>query len=325
MLEDRAQKAGRAADEALEIELLKEYGSPQQVAATYNPQPYLIGPRMFPFFLMVLKIVTLVVTIVLLVLTGVKIATMSPMAGPEFAKVILDGLTGIVSAVIAAFGNIVLVFAILERFVPAAEFKMDEEKEWDPATLKKEPEPAEVKIWEPILAIVFTFIALSIFNYNPQLIGMYTVSGDKWTVIPVLTKAFFRWLPWINIGWIAEIVLNGILLRTGRWTMPTRVFSIGIKIFQVVIGFFLLTGPSILAVTPKSLLESGIFDADAAQTLGTMAQAGVRGLIGLIIFITVIDVLKAVYKLITKSSSAKAYDSHKTKMGAVCAHFCCMP
>jgi hypothetical protein len=307
MLEDRAQKAGRAADEAMEIELLKEYGEPAKVAATYNPHPYLIGPRMFPFFLMVLKIVTAVITIVLLVLMGVKIATMSPMAGLEFAKVIGDGLAGIISAVIAAFGNIVLVFAILERFVPAAEFKMDDEqKEWDPASLKKEPEPDEVKVWEPILAIVFTFIALSIFNYNPQWIGIYTVSGDKWSVTPVLTEAFFRWLPWINIGWIAEIILNGILLRTGRWNLTTRVFSIGIKIFQVVIGFFLLTGPSILAVTPESLLASGIFDADAAQTLGTMAQNGVRGLIGLIIFITVIEVIKASYKLITQSTSTRA-------------------
>ncbi len=305
MLEDRAQKAGHATDEAMEIELLKEYGSPQEVAATYNPQPYLIGPRMFPFFLMVLKIVTAVISIVLLVLTGVKIATMSPMAGPEFAKAIGEGLLGIVSAAIAAFGNIVLVFAILERFVPAAEFKMDEEKEWDPASLKKEPEPNEIKIWEPILAIVFTFIALSIFNYNPQLIGIYTVSGDKWSSIPVLTEAFFRWLPWINIGWIAEIILNGILLRTSHWNMPTRIFSIGIKVFQIVIGFLLLTGPSILAVTQASLQASGIFDADAAQILGTMAQNGVRVLIGFIIFMTVIDVVKTIYKLITQNSSAK--------------------
>ncbi|MBI5953373.1 MAG: hypothetical protein HY865_17090 [Chloroflexi bacterium] len=306
MLEDRTQKTGRTADEAIELELLKEYGEPGKVAATYNPQPYLIGPRMFPFFLMVLKIVTTVIAIVLLVLTGVKISTMSPMAGAQLAKAIGDGLLGIISAVIAAFGNIVLVFAILERFVPAAEFKTDEEKEWDPASLKKEPEPDEVKIWEPVLAIVFTFIALSIFNYNPQWIGIYTFSGDKWSIIPALTEAFFRWLPWINIGWIAEIALNGILLRTGRWNMPTRVFSIGIKIFQIIIGFFLLTGPSILAVTPKSLLASGIFDANAAQTLGTMAQTGVRALIGLIIFVTVIDAIKAVYKLITRSSSARA-------------------
>jgi hypothetical protein len=182
---------------------------------------------------------------------------------------------------------------------------MDEEKEkeWDPASLKKEPEPDEVKIWEPILAIVFTFIALSIFNYNPQLIGMYTVSGDKWSSVPVLAEAFFRWLPWINIGWVAEIILNGMLLRTGRWNIPTRVFSIGIKIFQIVIGYFLLTGPSILAVTPQSLTASGIFDADAAQILGTMAEYGLRVLIALVIFTTVIEVIKAFYKLIMQKST----------------------
>jgi hypothetical protein len=290
----------------MEIELLKEYGPPREVAAAYNPQPYLIGPRMFPFFLMVLKIVTLVITIVILVLMGVKIAAVSPIAGLEFAKAIGEGLLNIVSSVIAAFGNIVLVFALLERFVPAAEFKMDEEKEWDPASLKEEPEPDEVKIWEPILAIVFTFIALSIFNYNPQLIGIYTFSGNKLSIAPLLTDAFFRWLPWINIGWVVEIILNGILLRTGRWTVLTRIISIGIKIFQIVIGFFLMTGPTILAVTPESLLATGIFDAESAQILGTMAQDGVRGLIALIIFITGIDVIKAAYKLLTKSSPAKA-------------------
>jgi len=306
MLEDRAQKAGRTSDEAMEMELLNEYGSPRKVAATYNPQLYLIGPHMFPFFLLVLKIVTLVITTVLLILTGLKIATMSPMAGPEFAKTIGEGLLGIISAIIAAFGNIVLVFAILERVVPAIDFKMDEEKEWDPASLKQETEPDEVKIWEPILAIIFTFIALSIFNYNPQLIGIYTFSGDKWSIIPILTEAFFRWLPWINIGWVFEIILNGVLLRMGHWNMPTRIASVGIKVFQIVIGTFMLTGPSILAVTPKSLLASGILDADSAQILGAMAQNGVRGLIALIIFITGVDVIKTVYKLITQSPSVKA-------------------
>jgi hypothetical protein len=306
MLEDRVQKAGRPADEAMEIELLKEYGAPDKVAATYNQHPYLIGPRMFPFFTMVLKIVITVLAIVLLVTTGIEIATLSPMSGPEFAKAIGEGLAGIVSAAIAAFGNIVLVFAILERFVPASEFKMDEEKEWDPASLTKEPEPNDVKPWEPILAIVFTFIAISIFNFNPQLIGFYNFSGEKWTVFPALTEAFFRLLPLINISWVAEIILNGMLLRAGRWDISTRLVNIGIKIFQVVILYLLFTGPSILAVTPASLQASGIFDANAAQTLGTMAQLGIRIALGLGIFGTVVEIIKSIYKLVTQGSSVSA-------------------
>lgn len=306
MLEDRAQKAGRPADEEMEIELLKEYGAPQTVAQTYNPHPYLIGPRLFPFFVMVLKIVVSVVTVVLLVLTGFKIASIAPtMAGPEFARAIGEGLAGIVSTAITVFGHIVLVFVILERYVPASEFKMDDEKEWDPASLKKEPESDEVKLWEPILAIVFTFIAISIFNFNPQWLGFYIFSGDTSAFIPALTDAFFRWLPWINIGWVAEIVMNGMLIRSGRWTISTRIFSIAIKIFQSVILYFLLTGPSILAVDGAALQSTGIFEADAAQRVAELAQNGIRIVLGLAIFGTLIEIVKSIYKLITQRNSAE--------------------
>lgn len=318
MLEDRAQKAGRRADEAMEIELLKEYGAPDKVAATYNPMPYLIGPRMFPFFMMVLKIVFFAIAIAFVVITGIEIASLSPMSGPEFAKAIGEGLAGIVSAAIAAFGNVTLVFAILERFVPASEFKMDEEKEWNPSSLMKEPEPNDVKPWEPILAIVFTFIAISIFNFSPQWLSLNYGGNNLWFIgfgdfvagqkgsIPLLSEAFFRWLPWMNIGWVAEIILNGMLLRSGRWDMSTRLVNIGIKIFQVVITFLLFTGPSILAVTPEALKASGIFDADSAQTLGMMAQQGIRIALGVGIFGGAIEVIKSLYKLIMQKSSTSA-------------------
>jgi hypothetical protein len=305
MLEDCAQKAGRPADEAMEIELLKEYGAPDKVAATYNPHPYLIGPRMFPFFTKILKIVLFAISIAFVVITGIKIATMSSIAGPKFAKAIGAGLSGIFSAALAAFGNIVLIFAILERFAPISEFKMDEDKEWDPASLTKEPEPDDVKPWEPILAIVFIFIALSIFNFNPQLIGVYNFNGEKWTSFPLFTDAFFRLLPLINIGWVAEIILNGMLLRSGRWDTSTRLVSIGIKVFQIVILFLLVTGPAFLAITPESLKASGIFDdEEAAQTLGVMAQQGIRIALSLGIFGTVVEIIKTIYKMVTQRPSA---------------------
>lgn len=316
MLEDRARKAGRPADEAMEIELLKEYGAPDKVAATYNTHPYLIGPRMFPFFTMVLKIVLSVLTIVLLVTTGIRIATLSPMTGPEFARAIGEGLTGIISAAIAAFGNIVLVFAILERVAPASEFKVNDEKEWDPAALMKEPEPGDVRPWEPILAIVLTFIVLSIFNFNQQWLSLNYGGHNMWFIgfgdfaagregsIPLFSEAFFRWLPWMNVAWVGEIIVHGMLLRSGRWNPSTRVFSIGVKVLQLVISFFLLTGPSILGMTPQTLLATGTISAETAQTIVPAAQLGVRVLLGLGIFGTTIEIIKSIYKLVTQRSSA---------------------
>jgi hypothetical protein len=237
------------------------------------------------------------------IVAGIEVATHSPMTAVEFLKVVGQWLLNIVSASIGAFGNIALVFALIERFAPASEFKMDEEKEWDPASLMKEPEPQDIKMWEPIVAIVFTFIAISIFNFNPQLVGIYTLSGEKWSVIPVLSDAFFRWLPLMNIAWIAEIILNGMLLRSGRWQTSTRLFSIGIKAFQIVIGYFLLTGSSIITVTAETLKSIQGFDAEAARILGIMAQQGVRGVIALIIFLTAIDIIKSAYKLINQRIS----------------------
>lgn len=306
MLEDRAEKAGRPRNEALEIELLKEYGAPQKVAETYNPTPYLIGPRMFPMFIMILKIVIAAVALGLTIATGIQIMKQSPMTVVELLKAIGEWLLNIVSASIGAFGNIALVFALIERFAPVSEFKMDEEKEWDPASLMKEPEPDDVKPWEPILAIVVTFIAISIFNFNPQLIGIYSFDGEKWTSFPLFTNAFFRLLPLMNIVWVAEIIQNGLLLRSGRWNVSTRLTSIGIKCVQIAILYLLITGPAFLAITTESLQVTEIFDADSAQTLGSMAQTGIRIVLGLGIFGSLVEIIKGGYKLVTQRSAAAA-------------------
>jgi hypothetical protein len=299
MLEERAKALGKPADESMQLELLKEYGAPSKVAETYNPNPYLIGPRMFPFFMFILRIVLAAVALGLSIATFIQIINLSPMSAPELLKTIGQGILNIISAGIAAFGNLALVFALIERYAPASEFKMDEEK-WDAASLKKEPEPQEVKIWEPILAIVFTFIALSIFNFNPQLIGLYYLKGNEWQVTPLLSEAFFRWLPLMNIAWVAEIVLNGMLLRTGKWTTSTRLVSIGTKLFQIVILGLLIAGPSILALSPESLKAAGVTDLEALNILGVMAEKGMDIIFGLAIFGTVVEVIKSVYKMVTQ-------------------------
>ena len=71
MLEERTQGTGPA-DEATVMQLLKEYGSPREVAATYKTHQYLIGPRLFPIFEMVVRIVFAVVAGASLIGLGVE-------------------------------------------------------------------------------------------------------------------------------------------------------------------------------------------------------------------------------------------------------------
>ena len=61
MLEDRSKKTGRPVDETLQCEVLKEYGAPDKVAASYLPPRYLIGPRIYPLFELVFRIVLAVI------------------------------------------------------------------------------------------------------------------------------------------------------------------------------------------------------------------------------------------------------------------------
>lgn len=300
MLEERVEKTGSPADEALQIELLKEYGAPHKIAETYNPNPFLIGPRIFPFFMFILKIVLFAVTLGLGIATGIQIASNLPMTSMEFLSALGKGILNILSAYIAAFGNLALVFALIERYAPAAEFKLDEDEKWDPAALKKEPEPQDIKTWEAILAIVVTFIGLSILNFNREIIGLYYLDGSEWKILPLLSEAFFRWLPLINVTGISEIVLNGLLLRSGKWSAGTRLFSVAIKLLQIFTLAMLLTGPSILALTPEVMMQGGITDPEALESLSQLAHTGIKIALGLGIFGTVVEIIKSLYKMATQ-------------------------
>ena len=284
MLEDRAGQAGRPRDEALEIELLKEYGSPQKVASTYNPHPFLIGPRLFPLFLMVLKIVVTVVVTILLILTGIRAVTLYPMMGSEFVNVVGKGLGSALSAAIAVFGNVTLVFAILERVLPEKEIgDFSDEKDWDPASLAKEPDPDSVKRVDLIAEIVFTFIGLAILN------GIFD--------IPIFSAEFARFIPWINATFLAEIMLDVYLLRTANWTRSTRIFKILIEAAGMAITVVLLRTPGVIMFTPEAFVNIPQGSSSLEKLIGIFNLSVLISLI-VVLIIQGIELAKAIYGLL---------------------------
>lgn len=305
MLEDRAQSSGRTRDEALELEVLKEYGSPQKVASTYNPHPYLIGPKLFPFFLFVLKIVLTVVVSVMLVLAGIQAVTDTPFMGADFVKIIGQGLGSALSAAIAAFGNVVLVFVILERVLPDKEIGgFDDEKDWDPASLAKEPDPDSVSRFELITEIVFTFVALAILNIYPQWLGMFFGSDDEWVFVSLFTEKFFQFVPYINIVLVAEILLDIYLLRNAIWNRLTRLSKVIIEAASLTLTVLILRTPDIIAFSADSLLN-GPFPPKQAEVFVMIATYTFPIVMAIVIIIQSIELVKAVYRLFKTSSQTK--------------------
>ncbi|MBL8062589.1 MAG: hypothetical protein JNK32_06195 [Anaerolineales bacterium] len=301
MLEDRTQNTGRTRDEAMEIDLLKEYGSPQKVAQTYNPHPYLIGPKMFPFYLFVLKIVLTVVVSVMLVLAGVQAVTDTPFMGADFVKIIGQGLGSALSAAIAAFGNVTLVFVILERVLSDKEIGgFDDEKDWDPASLATEPDPDSVSRSELIFEIVFTFVALAILNVYPQWLGMFFFTGDEQVFIPMFTEKFFQFVPWINVVLIVEILLDIYLLRNAIWNRLTRLGKVVIEAASLTLTVLVVRTPGVIGFSAESF-TNGPFQPEQAQVFVTIATYMFPVVMAIVIIIQSIELVKAVYRLFKMS------------------------
>ncbi len=301
MLEERAAGAGRPADDEMIKELLKEYGAPSKVAESYLPAQYLIGPKLFPIFLLVLKIVGTVLLVLAIVGTGIKIG-LDGLNGQEAVQLIGRYALEFMSGIIAAFGNIVLVFAILERVLPKSEYEKELEEDWSPEKLAQAPDPDEVRPWEPIVTIVFTALGLLLLNFYPQVLGIYFFSGNVSVFLPALSDAFFRMLPWINVTWILGIGLNAWLLREGRWTPPARWFEIALKVAGIVIAYLLLQGPPILALDAARLIEAGL-EQTAADVLVSMLHQIVTIALAIAVIVGGIEVVKGVYDLLIKNKT----------------------
>jgi hypothetical protein len=304
MLEDRSQQTGRPADEALATELLQEYGAPRKVAATYQTHPYLIGPRMFPTYTLVLKIVFFAVTL------GLTIATViswigSSMSSPQVVQSLIDFAAGLVSALVAAFGNVTLVFAILERTVPASEFEGKET--WTPAELTREPEPDQIKPAELIFETIFIVAALVIFNAYPQIIGFNFPVDGGWVSIPVLSEAFFRVLPWINLVGALEIGLNVYLLRQQIWGTGTRIAKIALDAMNIVIAVMLLRGPSLLGLNAESFAGTPI-GVETAETLIRIFTPMVPVILIIVIVVSTIEIVKGVLRLLRPGKVAYPFE-----------------
>jgi hypothetical protein len=258
MLDERKQ-GEVPADEATILQLLKEYGSPREVASTYKPQPYLIGPRLFPIFEMVVKIVFAVVASVSLIGLGVSLYK-TGLTGPEFVSALGEWLGGLFNGLIAAFGNIVLVFAIIDRTQAATELEK-ELTDWDPKELQSEPDPDQISRGDNIATIIFTVLGLVLLNLYPNLLAVSSFSNDTWVSFPILTDSFFRFLPWINVMGLLQIVFSGYMLSQRSWAPLTRIANILVDIASMILSIVILRTPGIFGITPDALRSIGITEA----------------------------------------------------------------
>jgi hypothetical protein len=166
--------------------------------------------------------------------------------------------------------------------------------------LTVEPDPNRASFWEPVVTIFFTLAGLVILNVYPQFIGIHFPVDGEWVSIPVLSEAFFRVLPLINASGALTVLVYVLLLRQGRWHASTRWLSLVQQVFGLVISGLLLSGPSIIAITPASLAGSPI-PAEVGNLLVRILDPISRIVLALAILGGTVEAIKTLIRIFTKS------------------------
>lgn len=297
MLDDRSKAEGREVDEEMTLAVLKEMGEPEKVAAGYLPERYLIGPRLYPLFTLVLRIVLIVVAGVALFGLVVSISK-QPMLPAEALKAAGMAILEYIGTALQILGNIVLVFAILQWAWPKLEVDLHGEK-WNPKELEPVEDPLRVKRFEKLWDIVFALVGLLLFNFYSQYVGIYNFTDGKWSFYPVLADGFFRYLPWFNAAWLLGIALNIVLMRRGRWELPTRWASIGLSLYNIALcSSILITGPQKL-FSIGSLTLTGITP-EVSELLVTLARQGIVVVLALVIVLEVVKIVQTQLRIFKK-------------------------
>lgn len=302
MIEDRKPDPDGEPDEETIKAVLSAFGSPREVAQQYGMRSYLIGPRLYPVYLQVLRIVLIVVAA--LNVLGLLVAVIGQSGvSAGMLETILEIIGGLFSSLFTAFGIVTLSFAGIERTTPD-EWKIKVEQAWSPDDLLKRQEQEQVKVTELAIEITLNLIFIAVLNFFLDRVGIYYLSESGWASAPILNDNFLRYIPWITAGAVLDIALDLYLIRQGVWDKAATIAKVLLNAFKIALTFAILVGPAIFTLDPAAWQALAGNDATPAQELTRLVNMAFDILFGLSIFGLAVDTIKRLYETFIKGSSA---------------------
>jgi len=270
MLEERTQNHP-ATDQDLE-EVLYELGKPQDLADKYRDQKrYLIGPDIYPFFIFILKIVFMAISISMVVLLIIQ-----GLGEPrQIWEIFLETAGTFISAISQAFIWITIMFGLSEHFGwHKKEINPPAEKEWRLSDLPQLPdERKRISRSESIVTIIFLVIGGALVSFALDLIGFWIIKpGVNATIIPIFNNQLFQtFLPLIYVTIIVEIMVEMVKLVIGKWNFKTVAAEILSKSANLLIAIFIFSKANIWNPDFLSQIRQGWVLTDSNEGYTIMA------------------------------------------------------
>lgn len=298
MLEERSANENKPVDDDMVKAVLAEYGSPQKVASQYGEHNYLISPRIYPAYISVLRIVGVVlVAVMLFVMVLTNLFGNAPAESLGIA--ILESLMTIVNMLVISFGIITLIFALIERTSPD-EIKFETES-WKPESLLEKDNTPKVKLVELALEITFTIIGFVLITFYRDAIAIYNFTDGGWDRVPLLSDAIVAYLPYIIAYMGLTIALDLYVIRKMAWDIFAQIAKIALKVVNIVITIFFITGPDLIKVSEEGLAKISwlaAFPGITEANINAGLNRGLDILLIIAIFGLVVETIKSTATLI---------------------------
>jgi hypothetical protein len=247
-LDDRVSGSGRAATMDDAAALLSETGHPRKAAASYLTDTHLVGPALYPLFLLVCRVALPVLAAVLIgALTLSAALTADPSIG--FLEHLGRILGSTVGGLLQAFAVIVLVFAVMERTNArtAARAGLPDEAAWDPRSLPRTQPGLKMKLADQIVAIVGNTIVLAAIVLLPGYLVLNPSVEGRSVIVATFSDGFLRLLPVVAGVAIAQLVAAVFLLTRRSHTGTTIAVTALVKVLSIAAaGIYLTVFPYVL-------------------------------------------------------------------------------
>lgn len=224
-------------DDQRVAEVLKNFGEPRKVAASYTKQDDFISRELQPLFYFVVKIVAYTLPITLLFVSMIDYFSNNDTYNViDFLLSIVYSVPGIIMAMFTSLGIIFIVFTMISRSMSSEDFDELKMPEFDPLKLPKVPTSIyKVSITESIISILFSILFLYILNYQQGIIAVYYEDVRY----PLLNENFNQILLFINIGIFAQITIAIVHLYLRQKTFVTKTLEYLHTIYSAVVLFLL--------------------------------------------------------------------------------------
>jgi hypothetical protein len=243
--------AGGMAEKDAVVTVLSKMGNPRLLADQYlDKKAYLIGPRYYPTYLMIAKIVSGAVALGITVALSVQYLFS---ADASIIQTIVQWLGSVFMGVIQAVAWVTLIFAGVERFEEIGVLKnVDVElDDWSVKDLPKSQRNSKKSDRiEGLVGFLFAIIFLILLNTRLELFGAYIFDqGILKEIVPIFNlQTASSWIPLVSIAIAFNAVSDGIAMAMRNQTRNTMWFRLVLSLLSFIFFAYVLINGNIFNV-----------------------------------------------------------------------------